>query len=504
VDGATIGNGTVVQDHGDVAVVANDSRDIVVGFRPGQSASGVTLRRNGTGVQFVDCRDSRVRGDASQSAAATLLERCGTPSGPALRVIGGADCGVGPGVTIDAQQAAGLGIQLDSAAQRVLIEGTHVRGQRSLGMSVQNCTDIVLRGNTVSGANAASGPGLHCLDCTNVTLLGNTVLGHNGDGVTIDSCRDVLVGAGNRVVDNGGDGCLAQNSRNLSPVPRVTIESVMVVGRQNGSQSGFRAVNVDARLSNVTATRCAFGLLLQGGSTNATIVNSIFHGNTTDRANSSGRTAPMNFSLYGTSNGSAWSGADNLVNTATNYPRFVNAAAGDLRLQAGSPAIDTGVHATPSGLALPAVDAEGEPRVRGNRVDRGASEFDPSGSSGNSLDLVGEWRRARTAQVLAFDLDASSAHANRPYYLLLSGAGTGPGVALPGGTLPLLIDQWTMVFLGAPSLSTGLLDGQGRASHILPLPEPVVLLLPPRLTFAFVVGPASAFVSNPVIVDFQW
>jgi hypothetical protein len=55
-------------------------------------------------------------------------------------------------------------------------------------------------------------------------------------------------------------------------------------------------------------------------------------------------------------------------------PLFVNAAAGDLRLQEDSPLIDEGSAAAPS---LPATDHDGDPRIFGPAPDMGAFEFQP-------------------------------------------------------------------------------------------------------------------------------
>jgi hypothetical protein len=499
----TIGDGSVIEGHGEVGVLATDGSDIVIGFRRGRPGAGVSLRGNGTAVQLVGCTDSRVTGDPNVGPAASLLESNGVASGPSLRLIGCAVCGIGPGVTVDARQAAGIGIQLDSACRNVLLAGTTLRGHRDVGIVLLEGSGLAVRGCSVDGASGvARGPGVRIDRCAGVTLLANEVRGHGGDGISIDSSPGVLVGAGNRLLDNGADGCLAQNSRRLVPPPPVVLESVCAVGQQNSSQSGFRLLDVSATATNVTATRCAFGLLLQG-QTNATVVNSILHGNgVADRAKTSSSTGRMTFSLYGTGSGNGWTGGDNLVSTAANYPRFVNAAGGDVRLQAGSPAIDSGTHATPAGSSLPCADSEREPRVRGGRVDRGSSEFNPGTGHGNSLELAGSWLRGPGDGTLAFALDAGGAHAGQPFVLLMTGSGTGPGVPLPGGSLPLVPDLWTAILLASPQTCTGSLDGQGHATLIIPVPAPVLPLLPERSTFAFTVGPAFSFVSNPVMARF--
>ncbi len=91
----------------------------------------------------------------------------------------------------------------------------------------------------------------------------------------------------------------------------------------------------------------------------------------------------------GTQQSSGWGvTANNLIVSGTDGGLyFVDAANGDLRLVAGSPAIDTGVRFPPSvisswqtnigrpyGLALPQVDADGTPRPQGAAWDKGAYE----------------------------------------------------------------------------------------------------------------------------------
>lgn len=502
--GMTIGDGTIVQDHTGTGggVRATDSADVVVGFRPGSPGTGITSRRNGVGVQFTRCTGSRVTGDPNQSPAATLLQRDGTATGASLRLVGCVDCRVGPGVTLDAQQSAAIGIQIDTASQGIVMAGVSVRGHSFFGTIFHTCTNVTVRDCVVDGGGVAQDTGLRIDTCTNVSLCGTSILDHRREGISIESSREVRVGAGTRLIGNGGDACLAQNNSNLSPLPRVTIESVAAVGVANGSQSGFRLLSVDARLVNVTATRCAFGLQVQGQAT-AEVVNAILHGNNFDRANSSPAPVRLNYSIYGSTGGTGpWIGANNLVSTATNYPRFVNAAAGDVRLQSGSPAIDSGTHFTPALMPLPSVDSETAPRIRGGQVDRGGTEYDPPSGHGNSLELAGAWRRPASASVLVFGLDAGAVNAGNTAFLLVSGTGTGPGATLGSVTLPIQFDGWTSILLGLTPFTVGNLDGSGRTTRALPIPAPVVPLLPARMTFVYFVG-GSNFVSNPVTMEFQ-
>ena len=61
----------------------------------------------------------------------------------------------------------------------------------------------------------------------------------------------------------------------------------------------------------------------------------------------------------------------NGMGNITNEPRFVNSAAGDLRLQPDSPCIDAG---TKAHVTSP-TDLNGRPRILGRSVDMGAYEF---------------------------------------------------------------------------------------------------------------------------------
>jgi hypothetical protein len=67
----------------------------------------------------------------------------------------------------------------------------------------------------------------------------------------------------------------------------------------------------------------------------------------------------------------------NSNNSAAN-PLFLNALAGDLRLDASSPGVNSGFNAVPGGLGT--VDVAGQPRLVGANVDRGAHESAVSGT----------------------------------------------------------------------------------------------------------------------------
>jgi hypothetical protein len=76
--------------------------------------------------------------------------------------------------------------------------------------------------------------------------------------------------------------------------------------------------------------------------------------------------------FFGSGVAEDWGGYNPAASNRTENPLYVNADGGNFRLRSGSPAVDTGTDAPPSGLL--AVDADGFARVIGPNVDRGAYE----------------------------------------------------------------------------------------------------------------------------------
>ncbi|HEX5052456.1 MAG TPA: right-handed parallel beta-helix repeat-containing protein [Planctomycetota bacterium] len=495
-----VGLGVSVFDNGAVGVLVANSHDVVLGNWPGQV--GALSVRGPSPLQILDCVRVQVNGTAAAPCA--LLAGPGSTA-PAVFLLRCQAACLGPDVLVDCVHAASTALQITDSTD-VSCSQVTIRGHTGWGLVGAGTTQLRVLDCTVDGgvgATAATAIGMLLNGgCHGAQLLGNYVRGQLGSAfVAIDS-NDVWFGPGNRAIDNAGDGFAV---RDVGPGPatrRTTIQSCVAVGRNLATQSGFVCANVLARLTNVTATRQGTGVLLQNAS-QATIVNTISWGNMVDRSRDAASVGTWRHGLRSTSAGTGSPGSWIEQNMLLGVnPQFVSAATGDVRLAPGSPAIDSGLHATPVGSGLPCVDAELLPRVRGGVVDRGAIEFVPTVGTGNSLDLAGPWLRTPAESRLAFTVRATAAQAGQMFVLFVSGSGTGPGAAVPTGQLvPLVPDGLTALLLAVPALSVGNLDGTGTGGTTLSIPPDVTPFLP-ELSFAAVITTVAA-PTNPVVVRFQ-
>jgi predicted outer membrane repeat protein len=177
-------------------------------------------------------------------------------------------------------------------------------------------------------------------------------------------------------------------------------------------------------LADVTLTNVTFGnnvafntgaaTLNNGG--NVTMINVVVWGNTpaaNQVFNLSGSPS-VSYSLIEGCGGSGggWNalvGTDGGGNIDAD-PLFVDAPSGNLRLSAGSPAIDAGDNAAPG---LPPTDIDGNPRIVGVAVDMGAYEYNVVTAAGESSPVYDTGLRApypnpfNPSVTIAYEIDAS-------------------------------------------------------------------------------------------------
>jgi hypothetical protein len=188
------------------------------------------------------------------------------------------------------------------------------------------------------------------------------------EGGTLNNCTL----SGNSANDGGGVSC----------VGRGTLNNCLLYGNTASYDGGGAYCDEGGTLNNCTISANsaydgggeAGGV--SSGSSSGTLNNCIVFGNN-DNGNSDINESGLTI-RYTCSPGLSGSGC------ITNNPLFVNAAAGNYQLSAGSPCINAGNIAYAKG----ATDLDGNPRIRGGTVDMGAYEYQPT-PPGNCLQFNG-------------------------------------------------------------------------------------------------------------------
>jgi hypothetical protein len=273
-------------------------------------------------------------------------------------------------------------------------------------------SNLVIQGNRAG----ATGGGLYSINgdpiLANVRFLGNSAV--YGGGLFNVMGNPTLIDAyfeGNRATEEGG----GLSTDNSSPVLRnvalrgnsaatggaiytantgMTVANVIVSGNQATNGGGLYIRNSNVTLTNVTISgnRAQQGGASFNQDSQLAVWNSIVWNNKADHVRPSfinqNATPNIHNSLVeGCNPGGVWAvacGDDGGQNLADVDPLFVEAlnpdnaptSAGDLRLQAGSPAIDAGDNAALSPDLT--VDYNGDPRIVNGTVDLGAYEKQPS------------------------------------------------------------------------------------------------------------------------------
>lgn len=315
-----------------------------------------------------------------------------------------------------------------------------------------NGPDSTLRGFTVTNGTAgimiglafgATGAAPNVVDCVVRDNLGPGIFGW-GSEARIDDCV---------VADNAGPGV------ELQWFGDTTLRNCLV----RGNEASFFGSGIYADESAVVR---AYNCTIVGNTgvpgvyttfdAHAELVNCIVRGNTSPQvATGIGSLDVRHSNVEG-----GFAGAGNLDAD----PLFVDAGAGDWRLQSLSPCVDAG----DNGADLLPRDFFGDPRVGGGTVDLGFDEHHP---------LQGDWTTLSLGEgdVLTWRLDAGAPRGGESYLVLGSLSGTSPGVPLASGVLPLVPDGYFLHTLthpnGAPLVdSLGVLDEAGVAQALFVLP----------------------------------
>jgi hypothetical protein len=141
-------------------------------------------------------------------------------------------------------------------------------------------------------------------------------------------------------------------------------------------------------------------MTVQGGIGSLVLKNNIFNANSGSKSYIGWDDTAAQAKVSGNNN--LWfgkgAGPSQTTGNLGNDPLFVNAAVGNFRLQAASPAINAGVT-----IASITHDIEAFPRLQGTAVDLGAFEFAGSSSTSLPCDVSGDHRIDNTDVTLAID-----------------------------------------------------------------------------------------------------
>lgn len=213
------------------------------------------------------------------------------------------------------------------------------------GVSGSTLEDCLLVGNRNN--SQAGGGGAYNSTLIRCTLIGNTTTSVGGGAYasTLDRC--VLIG--NSAQEGGG-------------VTAGTVNNSLLL--TNSAVRGGGAWR--ANLTNCTIVGNT-GVISGGGLYSASAYNCIVFYNSA-ATNSNSEITVFNYCL---TTPLPPPGNQTGVSNSTSPPLFVNAAAGNFRLQAGSPGIDLGN----DGYVARYADLDGRPRIVGSAVDLGAYEF---------------------------------------------------------------------------------------------------------------------------------
>lgn len=295
-------------------------------------------------------------------------------------------------------------------ANNILLDGFTIQDGHANGGTGNNAASAIDKSETVNT--------LHLKNCTirnNVSLVAGSVSAWfdiNGT-MNIENCifdGNVSTYSSGVYVGTRNNRTLTANITNSLFVNNVSKNNGATLGftgssawiRANGSGSTITTNIVNTTFANNTDTgtradlnsKGTLSLVKTSGTHNATISNSIFFNNTetsgaTSLAVTQGHVNIAN--VVEVNNSIAEDNFSNLVyltNTSSADPMFMDASNNDFKLQAGSPAIDSGNNSkVPAGITA---DLLGNQRIFNTTVDMGAYEFGSSPLSTENISFLNE------------------------------------------------------------------------------------------------------------------
>jgi hypothetical protein len=250
------------------------------------------------------------------------------------------------------------------------------------GMANLNSSNPTLTNVTFSGNTAGFGGGMYNENSSNPTLTNVTFSGNaansNGGGMFNLSSSPTLTNVafiGNTAISKGGG---MDNIANSSP----TLTNVIFSGNAAlFGGGGMRSIFSSLTLTNVTFsgnTAETQGGGMEHSNSNSTLTNVIMWGNTApssaEISHSDGTLTVTYSNIRGGYSGTSNINSDPLFVDADGPDNIVGTLDDNLRLQSGSPSINTGNNAAvPTGVTT---DLEGKPRIQNGTVDMGAYEYD--------------------------------------------------------------------------------------------------------------------------------